>query len=99
MPNRPNWTNPYTGEVLANAIEVCCACKRNFASTKAGDQHRKTVEGVRVCVEPTEAGLELITNSYGSMIYRRPVKGVGAGIREPNKKLARKDNTALLTVA
>jgi hypothetical protein len=89
MPNRPNWTNPYTGEVLANAIEVCCACKRNFASTKAGDQHRKTVEGVRVCVEPTEAGLELIVNSFGALIYRRPVKGVGAGIREPIRKSAK----------
>ncbi len=99
MPNLPNHRNPYTGEVLASRIEVCCACHKNFASTRAGDQHRATVNGKRVCLEPTKAGLELITNSYGSMIYRKPVKTVRAGIREPNKKLARKDNTALIAVA
>lgn len=99
MPNLPNHRNPYTGEVLANAVEVCCACHKNFASTRAGDKHRVTRNGKRVCVDPSTVGLELITNSYGSMIYRKPVKAVRAGIREPNKKLARKDNTDLLTVA
>jgi hypothetical protein len=99
MPNLPNHRNPYTGEVLANAVEVCTACHKNFASTRAGDKHRVTRNGSRVCLDPSSVGLELITNSYGSMIYRKPVRSVRAGIREPIKKSARKDNTALLIVA
>lgn len=86
MPNLPNHRNRYTGEVIANAVEVCPVCHRNFASTRAGDKHR--VNGV--CLDPSEVGLELIVNSYGALIYRKPVKGVLipakgvlSGIREP----------------
>ena len=89
MPNLPNHRNRYTGEVIANAVEVCSVCHRNFASTRAGDKHRVTKNGLTVCADPSEVGLELIVNSYGALIYRKPVKGVLSGIREPISKPVR----------
>jgi hypothetical protein len=83
MANLPNHRNRHTGELLANAIQVCPKCFRNFASTRAGDLHRVTTNGVTVCADPSTVGLELITNSYGSMIYRKPRKPVPLGITEP----------------
>lgn len=82
MANLPEHRNRYTGEVIANAVEVCPSCHRNFASTRAGDQHRATLNGRRVCLEPSEAGLELTVNRWGALVYRRPVKAVPVGIRE-----------------
>jgi len=82
MANLPTHKNPKTGEVLANHIEVCPACYRNFSSTRAGDEHRATQDGKRVCLNPEEIGLELTVNSHGSLIYRTPSKAVGAGIRD-----------------
>ena len=82
MANLPTHKNPKTGEVLAGQVEVCPACYRNFSSTRAGDEHRATREGKRVCLNPEEIGLELTVNSYGSLIYRTPSKAVGAGIRD-----------------
>jgi hypothetical protein len=86
MANVPNHRNRYTGEVLANAVEVCPKCHRNFASTRAGDQHRKRISGVTVCLDPLEAGLEMITNRYGSLIYRVPRKPAEVGITEAISK-------------
>lgn len=82
MPNLPDFINPKTGERLANAVEVCPACFRNFASTKAGDAHRAERDGKRVCLDPAELQLELTVNSYGSLIYRVPRKPAPAGIRD-----------------
>lgn len=83
MANLPEHRNRYTGEVIANAVEVCPACHRNFASTRAGDEHRITLNGKRVCADPAEIGLELTVNRWGALIYRRPSKAVPVGIREP----------------
>jgi hypothetical protein len=80
--NLPTHKNPKTGEVLAGQVEVCPACYRNFSSTRAGDEHRATQDGKRVCLNPEEIGLELTVNSHGSLIYRTPSKAVGAGIRD-----------------
>jgi hypothetical protein len=84
MPNLPDFRNPYTGELLANAVEVCPACHRNFASTRAGDLHRATVGERRVCLDPYLIGLELTVNRHGALIFRKPRNGVGAGIRAEN---------------
>jgi hypothetical protein len=83
MANLPSHTNRFTGEVIANAVEVCSNCHRNFASTRAGDEHRVTANGKRTCLDPLEIGLEITVNKWGSVVYRRPVKGVQVGIREP----------------
>jgi len=74
MRSLPTHRNRYTGEILANAVEVCPACHRNFASTRAGDKHRVTIEGKRVCISPIESGLEPFTNKHGATIYRVPVR-------------------------
>lgn len=87
MANLPNHHNRYTGELLASAVEVCSVCHLNFASTKAGDQHRVTRDGARVCAQPSEVGLERTVNSFGAVIYRRPVKAVRAGITDLNSAL------------
>lgn len=82
MANLPDFRNPYTGELLANYVEVCAACHRNFSSTKAGDKHRATRGERRVCLDPSEIGLELTVNRHGAPVYRYPRKGVRAGIRD-----------------
>jgi len=68
----PTHRNRYTGEILANAVEVCPACHLNFASTRAGDKHRVFQEGKRVCLTPSEAHLEATLNQHGALIYRVP---------------------------
>lgn len=82
MANLPEHRNRYTGEVIANAVEVCSVCHRNFASTRAGDEHRVITNGKRVCADPLEVGLELTVNRWGALVYRRPSKAVQLGIRE-----------------
>jgi hypothetical protein len=97
MPNLPDHFNRFTGERLANAVEVCPECHSNFNSTKAGDQHRATINGVRVCLTPEEAGLELTVNRFQAIIYRTPLKPALAGIRDtfieaevnPSKELSK----------
>lgn len=79
----PTHTNRYTGERLANAVEVCPACRLNFASTSAGDKHRDWTTGRGVCLEPSLAGLEPFLNTYGAMLWRVPLKtSKQVGIRE-----------------
>ena len=80
MPNTPNFRNPYTGEVLAHYVEVCTVCHRNFSSTRAGDAHRVSRDGARICLDPSDIGLELTVNSHGSLIYRTPSRTARAGI-------------------
>lgn len=99
MANLPNHRNRYTGELLANAVEVCSVCHRNFASTRAGDEHRVTRNGERVCADPSEVGLELTVNRWGALVYRRPVKGVRVGIRETNKEQLSPNKGELLKVS
>jgi hypothetical protein len=72
MRSLPTHRNRYTGEVLANATEVCPACHFNFSSTRAGDKHRVTREEKRVCLSPTEAGLEPFTNQHGATVWKVP---------------------------
>lgn len=72
MRSLPTHRNRYTGEVLANAVEVCPACHFNFASTRAGDNHRIIRDGKRVCLTPSEARLEATLNQHGAVIYRVP---------------------------
>lgn len=86
MPNLPDHFNRFTGERLANAVEVCPSCHSNFNSTRAGDLHRATVNGARVCLTPEEAGLELTVNRFQAIIYRTPLKPSGVGIRETFKE-------------
>lgn len=67
--------NPRTGEVVAQGVEICTACWRNFASTHAGDKHRAILEGVRTCIDPVKIGLEGHVNSHGATVYKWPSKG------------------------
>jgi hypothetical protein len=99
MANLPNHKNRYTGEVIANAVEVCSVCHRNFASTRAGDEHRITLNGKRVCADPGEVGLQLTVNRWGALIYRRPVEAVRVGIRETNRERVSPSKGALLKVS
>jgi hypothetical protein len=64
-------TNPKTGEVLAQNVQVCTMCWKNFASDKAWEKHwdRKKIPGQR-CVNPEEVGLIPIGNTKGATIYR-----------------------------
>ena len=71
-PRSPHHKNPHTGELLSNHVEICCACWRNFASTRAGDLHRRIVNGRRVCRTPEESGLEAVVNRHGAVIFRMP---------------------------
>ena len=99
MANLPNHRNRYTGEVIANAVEVCSVCHRNFASTRAGDEHRVIQNGKRVCADPLEVGLELTVNRWGALVYRRPVKGVQLGIREAISRQVIEEDRGLLKVS
>ena len=63
--------NPNTGEVLAQNVQVCPSCWKNFSSDDAGDRHldRIKIPGQR-CIEPSEVGLVAFKNRWGSTIYR-----------------------------
>lgn len=67
--------NPRTGEVVAQGVEICTACFRNFGSTLAGDKHRVTRNGKRLCEDPSAIGLESYVNKHGAIVYRTPSKG------------------------
>jgi hypothetical protein len=71
-PRLPEHRNPHTGEVLPNHVEVCPACFRNFASTRAGDLHRRTLEGRRVCRSPEDVGLLEFKTPRGAVVFRMP---------------------------
>jgi hypothetical protein len=74
MRSLPTHRNRFTGELLANAVQVCHGCELNFASTRAGDKHRDWSSGKGVCRLPSECGLEKTINKHGSVIYRVPKK-------------------------
>jgi hypothetical protein len=63
--------NRQTGEVLAQDVQICTMCFRNFASDDAWEKHweRKNPRGNQ-CLDPTEVGLISFRNSRGATIYR-----------------------------
>lgn len=64
--------NKYTGEIVAQSVEICSGCHINFATTEAGDKHRAGVFGKnRRCLTPKEAKLIKLINDYGAIIYKR----------------------------
>jgi hypothetical protein len=65
----PTHRNSFTGEILANHVQVCTACHCNFESSKAADLHRAWDEEVRICRNPNLIGLLLTINSHGAIIY------------------------------
>ena len=64
-------TNKKTGEVLAQGVQICPMCYKNFSSDDAWEKHwdRKKPRGIQ-CSHPEEVGLEGFTNTFGSTIYR-----------------------------
>lgn len=63
----PNHKNKWTGEELAQSVEVCSGCHKNFLDTPSGDAHRKNF----ACLTPIQANLKALTNQFGSIIYAR----------------------------
>ena len=67
---RNHHRNRYTGEILAQAVQVCNACHLNFFTTAAADKHRAGKIGERTCLTPKEAKLVKLINKYGSVVYK-----------------------------
>ena len=62
--------NGWTGEELADTVEVCHGCTRNFLDTASGDAHRVGKFGVnRRCAPPEEVKLVPLLNRFGSTVY------------------------------
>lgn len=63
--------NSKTGELLAQNVQVCSMCWKNFSSDDAWEKHwdRKKSRG-RQCLDPVEVGLMAFQNKSGSTIYR-----------------------------
>lgn len=63
--------NKLTGEVLAQDVQICAVCYKNFSSDDAWEKHwdRKKPKGFQ-CSNPEEVGLKKFTNTFGSEIYR-----------------------------
>jgi hypothetical protein len=63
--------NHQTGEVLAQNVQVCTMCWKNFSSDDAWEKHwdRKKLRGQR-CMNPEEVGLVAFSNTKGATIYR-----------------------------
>ena len=67
---RPPHLNPLTGEVLENRQQVCPACFENFASTEAGDIHRRRdMDEDPYCANPEEVGLFVKVNRFGTEVW------------------------------
>jgi len=66
----PPLRNKWTGQMLENREQICPACHRNFATTKAGDAHRTGSFESRKCEEPKSVGLKLTINKYNTEIWR-----------------------------
>ena len=64
--------NSVTGEKLAQNVQVCNMCFRNFASDRAWEKHweRKNFPDSSCCLEPDAVGLKEFKNTFGSTIYR-----------------------------
>jgi hypothetical protein len=63
--------NPKTGELLAQNVQVCTKCWKNFSSDDAWEKHwdRKKIREQQ-CMKPEEVGLIAIRNTKGATIYR-----------------------------
>jgi len=63
--------NKKTGELLAQDVQICTICNKNFSSDDAWEKHwdRKKPRGFQ-CSNPDEIGLMKFTNTFGSAIYR-----------------------------
>lgn len=63
--------NTKTGELLAQNVQVCPMCWKNFSSDDAWEKHwdRKKIRGQQ-CLHPIEVGLMEFQNKSGSTIYR-----------------------------
>lgn len=63
--------NKLTGELLAQDVQICPMCHKNFSSDDAWEKHwdRKKPKGFQ-CSNPDEIGLTKFTNTFGSEIYR-----------------------------
>lgn len=68
-----------TGQRLAQDVQICTMCLRNFASDDAWEKHweRKNPRGNQ-CLSPEEVGLISFKNVHGATIYRTKPRG---GIR------------------
>ena len=64
--------NKQTGELLAQDVQVCTMCWKNFSSDDAWERHfdRKKYPDPSCCLEPTSAGLVSFKNIRGATIYR-----------------------------
>jgi len=62
--------NKKTGEELAQNVQVCNMCFRNFASTRAWEKHYDRKKYPDGCMEPASVGLKEFKNTFGSTIYR-----------------------------
>ena len=60
-----------TGQMLAQDVQICTMCFRNFASDDAWEKHweRKNLRGNQ-CLNPDEVGLISFQNAHGATIYR-----------------------------
>lgn len=63
--------NSKTGELLAQNVQVCPMCWKNFSSDDAWEKHwdRKKSRGQQ-CLDPVAVGLLEFQNKSGSTIYR-----------------------------
>ena len=63
--------NKMTNEVLAQDVQICPTCYKNFSSDDAWEKHwdRKNPRGHQ-CLSPSEVGLIPFQNSHGATIYR-----------------------------
>jgi len=63
--------NKITNEVLAQDVQICPSCWKNFSSDDAWEKHwdRKKPKGFQ-CSKPEEIGLIGTTNTFGSIVYR-----------------------------
>ena len=64
-------TNKLTGEVLAQDVQICPTCYKNFSSDDAWEKHwdRKKPRGFQ-CLIPEEVGLVAFRNTRGATIFR-----------------------------
>ena len=68
--------NKVSGLMLAQDVQICTMCFRNFASDDAWEKHweRKNPRGQQ-CLNPGEVGLISFTNTHGATIYRTKQRG------------------------
>ncbi len=69
--------NKLTGEVLAQDVQICPTCYKNFSSDDAWEKHwdRKKPRGFQ-CQIPEEVGLVAFRNARGAIIYRTRINPI-----------------------